>query len=134
MKRLLGIIVILAIVCAGFVALHPISNRIEPTTFDRRVRSAIVDTYKGPLKVFLNDIGRYPTTEEGLDALIICPAGLETKWKGPYYHHGSNLDPWGRSYKYRSFAVQTKPEYEIWSLGPKDDASGREYGKVIVTE
>lgn len=48
------------------------------------------------------DIGRYPTTEEGLEALATAPAGIEN-WNGPYIAQGSTLlDPWGRPYLYRS--------------------------------
>ena len=47
------------------------------------------------------DVGRYPTTEEGLDALARKPSALE-RWDGPYLKKQVPMDPWGKPYVYRS--------------------------------
>jgi len=75
------------------------------------------------LDLYKLEIGRYPTTQEGLQALIAAPAGV-TNWNGPYWKKTSvPKDPWGNEYKYTSPA-QAAP-YEIISLG----ADGREGGE-----
>lgn len=53
------------------------------------------------LDTFRLDIGRYPTTEEGLDALVRKPGSLD-RWDGPYLKKQVPPDPWGKSYLYQS--------------------------------
>jgi general secretion pathway protein G len=75
------------------------------------------------LDLYKLEIGRYPTTQEGMQALISAPAGV-TNWNGPYWKKNSvPKDPWGAEYKYISPA-QSAP-YEIISLG----ADGKEGGE-----
>lgn len=76
-------------------------------------------TAKIALVPYRLDIGSYPTTEEGLGALINAPAGKENAWKGPYLE-SVPLDPWGRPYGYRfpgSLNEKGANGYDIWSLG-----------------
>jgi general secretion pathway protein G len=61
---------------------------------------------------FRPDVGRHPTTDEGLRALRHRPDGLET-WRGPYLTKEVPADPWGRPYRYRSAGDR----YEVSSLG-----------------
>jgi general secretion pathway protein G len=52
------------------------------------------------LDLYKLEIGRYPTTQEGLQALITAPAGV-TNWNGPYWKQSTvPKDPWGNEYKY----------------------------------
>jgi len=75
------------------------------------------------LDLYKLEIGRYPTTQEGLQALVAAPAGV-TNWNGPYWKKAAvPKDPWGNEYKYVSPA-QNGP-YEITSLG----ADGKEGGE-----
>src|SRR5262249_39339965 len=61
------------------------------------------------------EIGRYPTTQEGLQALIDAPAGV-TDWHGPYITQKRlPLDPWNRPYIYRSPGEHG--EYDLYTLG-----------------
>ena len=52
------------------------------------------------LDLFYLDVGRYPTTEEGLKALVVKPGDL-AGWAGPYLKRGTPKDPWGREYIYK---------------------------------
>ena len=73
------------------------------------------------LDLFKIDIGRYPTTEEGLDALMKAPAGVDN-WNGPYIKKTAGLkDPWGRPYLYRSPGQHG--EFDIYSYGAKGEAA-----------
>lgn len=53
------------------------------------------------LDTFRLDVGRYPTTQEGLEALRRQPGGVQ-KWDGPYLKKEVPLDPWGKPYLYKS--------------------------------
>jgi general secretion pathway protein G len=75
------------------------------------------------LDLYKLEIGRYPTTQEGLQALITAPAGV-TNWNGPYWKRSTvPKDQWGNEYKYFAPAQGGAP-YEIISLG----ADGKEGG------
>jgi general secretion pathway protein G len=56
--------------------------------------STSLDTYR-------LDVGRYPTSEEGLDALLRKPGSVD-KWDGPYLKKDVPLDPWSKAYVYKS--------------------------------
>lgn len=66
------------------------------------------------------DVGAYPTTEEGLDALVIKPQN-EPRWSGPYLQKAVPVDPWERPYQYRSPGEHG--DYDLFSLG-KDGRGG----------
>lgn len=85
------------------------------------VAKAQIDAFEKALDTYRLDMGRYPTTEEGLNALMTAPANAAGKWTGPYLKKGVPADPWGHPYAYR--APGTKGEYEIVSLG-KDGQPG----------
>jgi len=75
------------------------------------------------LDLFKLEVGRYPTSQEGLQALIGAPPGL-TNWNGPYWKKSTlPKDPWGNEYKY-SAPGQHGP-YDILSYG----ADGKEGGE-----
>ena len=70
------------------------------------------------------DMGRYPSTEEGLQALITPPQNEEERlrWQGPYLKKKKiPKDPWGRPYQYR--CPGEHGEYDLWSYGA-DGAPG----------
>jgi general secretion pathway protein G len=85
------------------------------------VTRAQIEAFEKSLDTFRLDVGRYPTTEEGLNALMAAPPTAAAKWNGPYLKKGVPADPWGHAYQYR--APGTKAEYEILSLG-KDGQPG----------
>jgi general secretion pathway protein G len=69
------------------------------------------------LASFKMDNGRYPTTAEGLAALITAPSGLAT-WKGPYIGRASVNDPWGNPYGYVCPGTHNHDGYDLRFLGP----------------
>ena len=75
------------------------------------------------LDMFKLEIGRYPTTQEGLQALITAPTGV-TNWNGPYWKKSTlPKDPWTNEYKYASPGQHGA--YDLWSYG----ADGKEGGE-----
>ena len=82
------------------------------------------------LDLFLLDVGRYPTEQEGLQALVSQPGGL-SQWHGPYVTKANSLiDPWGRPYVYRQ-PGQNGTDYDLYSLGP--DGNGQPTGSTRVS-
>lgn len=81
---------------------------------------AQIDAFEKALDHYRLDVGRYPTTEQGLGALLTAPSGTP-KWGGPYLAKTVPTDPWGHAYVYRSPGEKT--EYELLSHG-KDGAAG----------
>jgi len=59
------------------------------------------------------DTGSYPSTQEGLNALMTNPG--QEKWDGPYLKKSLPLDPWGKAYVYQ--IPGTKGEFDLYSLG-----------------
>jgi general secretion pathway protein G len=85
------------------------------------VTRAQIEAFEKSLDTYRLDVGRYPTTEEGLSALMTAPPAAAGKWNGPYLKKGVPPDPWGHPYQYR--APGSKGDYEIVSLG-KDGQPG----------
>lgn len=76
---------------------------------------------KTPLTAYRIDMGGYPSTAEGLQALLTAPQGKADNWKGPYIEaKGGKLpvDPWQESYVYRFPGVKNKDGYDLFSKGP----------------
>jgi general secretion pathway protein G len=71
------------------------------------------------LELYKLDVGRFPTTEEGLDALNKKPA-TAGGWAGPYMKGGIPVDPWGKAYQYKMAGGAV----EILSLGADGAAGG----------
>lgn len=67
------------------------------------------------LKLYELDNGVFPMTDEGLNALKSAPASAKN-WKGPYLER-IPLDPWGKSYQYRSPGTHRTHDYDLSSLG-----------------
>jgi general secretion pathway protein G len=74
------------------------------------------------LDQFRLDVGRYPTTQEGLNALMVNPGGID-QWDGPYLKKELPKDPWERPYLYQ--CPGTHGEYDLFSYG-RDGALGGE--------
>jgi general secretion pathway protein G len=79
----------------------------------QRVSVAKIDILKidNVLNLYELDYGSFPSSAEGLDALLVKPSG----WGGSYLEK-MPLDPWGREYKYR-YPGNHKEEYDLYSLG-----------------
>ena len=82
-----------------------------------------IEEFGAGLDLYHLEVGRYPTTEEGLEALSRAPAGVDN-WNGPYLKKKTiPVDPWGRPYHYRS--PGENGDYDLYSLG-RDNADGGE--------
>jgi general secretion pathway protein G len=86
-------------------------------------KQTIIGTFGTALDLYEQDMGQYPSSDEGLDALI--KSSNNTNWRGPYLKATTiPLDPWGNAYKY-TYPGQsgTQGLYDLASSGP-DGSSG----------
>ena len=83
---------------------------------------AQLDGLRKALDTYRLDVGRYPSTEEGLVALSARPAEGGDRWAGPYLSKPVPADPWGHPYQYRSPAAND--DYELLSFGKDGKAGG----------
>ena len=104
-----------------------LASYVAPRFFDQIGKSEIkatraqLDAFDKALGTYRLDTGRYPTTEQGLKALVERPAD-EAKWSGPYLSKALPADPWGRSYVYHQPGGQSH-DYDLLSYG-KDGQRG----------
>ncbi len=83
------------------------------------------------LDLYKLEVGRYPTTQEGLQALITAPSGV-ANWNGPYWKKGTlPKDPWTNEYKYTS--PGQKGAYDIVSMGADGKDGGEGSAKDITS-
>jgi general secretion pathway protein G len=75
------------------------------------------------LKLYELDNGAFPTTSEGLEALLDKPSSARN-WKGPYIERRP-IDPWGQLYSYRSPAQNSRAGFDLYSIG-RDGIEGTE--------
>lgn len=110
------------------VILGLLASLVAPQLFSQLGRartqtSAVqIESLGTALDLFRLDVGRYPTTTEGLKALTERPQGVKS-WRGPYVDKPERLlDSWGRSFVYQS-PVKVKA-YDLVSLGADGAAGG----------
>ncbi|MCF8508648.1 MAG: type II secretion system major pseudopilin GspG [Hyphomonadaceae bacterium] len=118
LTELLVVIVVLALIAAAVTP--QILGRFN--TAKTRTAQLQANTLAAALDDFFIDNGRYPTTEEGIDALLAAPATLAS-WNGPYVRSEKTLiDPWNRKYLIAAPTARNQPP-PVLSLG-EDGAEG----------
>ena len=117
---LIELLVVLAILAllAGLVGPRVLSQLGGAKSKTAAVQ--IADLEKA-LELFKLDVGRFPTTEEGLAALVAQPPSVAVGWAGPYLKGSVPADPWGRAYQYR---LNADGSIDIVSLGADGAVGG----------
>lgn len=119
---LLELLVVMVIIglLAGYVGPRYFSQ-IGKT--ERSTAKAQIEGLAKALDTYRLDVGHYPTTEQGLAALVTAPAN-ESRWAGPYLQKGLPQDPWDRAYVYRQPAANPAHDFDLLSLGKDGQAGG----------
>ncbi len=111
------------------VILGLLATVVGPRVMDRlgkgksEIAKLQIDQLEGALGLFRFDVGRYPTTNEGLQGLIET-AGVQN-WSGPYLDKRTlPKDPWGREYQYR--APGQYGDFDLWSWGADGTQGGQD--------
>lgn len=109
------VVVIIIAALAGMVV-----PRLWPITDDakRSIASADIASISTSIRLFRFHCDRFPTTQEGIDALLVCPGSLTT-WKGPYLER-KPLDPWKRPYQYVCPGTHNQGGFDLSSKGPDE--------------
>lgn len=133
MIEIMLVVIIIGILAA--MVIPKLAGRSEDAR--KAAAKADIDAHlSSALDLFEMDNGKYPTTEQGLEALIENPfTGGEGKWKGPYLKKKKvPTDPWGRPYVYTAPGSHNTEDYDLSSLGPdgvegNDDVTNWAEGK-----
>src|SRR6516162_8380009 len=130
---LLELLVVLAILGLLIGLVAPAALR-QLGSAKEKVAHQSIERLAGVLDIYKLDVGSYPTTEQGLQALIARPSGV-TRWNGPYLKREKTPeDPWGRPFVYRSPSQRPGHEYDLLSLGPTGQPGGSGDAAAIVNE
>ncbi len=117
---LIEMLVVLAII-GMLVAL--VAPRVLSQLSGAKVKAAQIqiENFKSALDLYYMDVGHYPTTSQGLEALTVQPVD-EAIWSGPYLKSGEvPRDPWNDVYVYRAPGDEGRP-FEITSQGPPGES------------
>jgi general secretion pathway protein G len=107
----------IALIAAVFWLFVPValSGRVE--TARRTATISEISNLKTALAIFETDLGRYPTTAEGLQALLTRPSAAGPNWRGPYLQKPP-ADMWGHPFVYRFPGTDDPTSYDLFSPGP----------------
>ena len=95
-----------------------------------KAAKAQIELLSTALDTFRLDVGRYPSSQEGLDALRTKPGAIE-RWDGPYLKKDLPLDPWGKAYVYKSPGEHGP--FDILSYGADGAPGGEEDNRDIAS-
>ncbi len=120
--ELLVVIAVIAIL-AGLVAPQVFSNVGDARATAARAQ---IENLGLALDAYRLDNHDYPSTEQGLAALMVRPEGepVPANWRGPYLRRALPNDPWGRPYLYRAPGDSVPNGYDLFSLGRDGKAGG----------
>jgi general secretion pathway protein G len=130
--ELIVVIVVLGLL-AGLVAPQIFGRVSEAKGVTARTQmellSAALDGYR-------LDNGSYPTTAQGLQALMERPASAPapTNWRGPYLRKAIPLDPWGRAYLYASPGQRSPQGFDLSSLGADGQVGGEDENADVIAQ
>lgn len=118
---LLELLVVMVIIglLAGYVAPRYFA---EVGKSEVKVARAQIDAFEKALESYRLNVGRLPTSEQGLEALMTQPSGV-TKWRGPYLKKSVPPDPWGKPYQYKQ--PGDHGDFDIVSLGRDGKPGGQ---------
>jgi len=125
-RRQAGVTLIEMLVVVTIIALF--AALVAPSMFKQtdkaRVTAARVQlrNFVGAVGQYKLDVGVFPTTEQGLQALRAAPSGVQN-WQGPYLPQEVPTDPWGHAYIYK-YPGEHGDEPDIVSLGADGQAGG----------
>ena len=123
------LVVMAIIVLLGTIAVPQLLKYLDGAKQD--TARAQIESLTATLDLFKLDVGRYPTQEERLDALVTRPAEV-AGWNGPYVKRKDMLlDPWKRTYRYKSPGEHG--DYDLFSYGADDREGGEGSNKDVTS-
>ena len=120
------LIVIALIAIVGTLLIGRIGNLFGGAQEDV-AKQFVENALKAPLLKYRIDTGSYPSTEAGLEALLVAPSAVSSKWRGPYIEKLPE-DPWGQPYQYTYPGTKNSDGYDLWSKGPNPESEADNIG------
>lgn len=119
---LLELLVVLVIIglLAGIVGPKLFANVDKSRVTAAKAQISVLSKAVDQLRL---DLGRYPTSQEGLNLLVSPPGDGTPGWNGPYLSKSVPFDPWGNPYHYASPGAHNA-DYDIVSYGPGKTPGG----------
>ncbi len=121
--EIMVVLIIIGVITAG------VGARFLGKADQARVDQAMVDfsTIEQALKLYRLDNYRYPSNEQGLDALVNKPSidPLPRQWQSGGYLEALPIDPWGNPYVY--IIPGERGEFDLYSLGADGQSGGQEF-------
>jgi general secretion pathway protein G len=113
------------------VILATLAAIVTPKLTGQSVKAKITATktqisqFETALDAFEIDVGRYPSSVEGLQALVVKPTSEADGWQQPYMNRNAiPLDPWNNEYVYRYPGQYNQDGYDLYSCGPDGRLGG----------
>jgi general secretion pathway protein G len=131
---MLVLMILVIIASMAVVAIRPMRRKARIQASRTQIK-----VFETPLEAYEMDLGEFPSTSQGLEALLSPPSDLsnQDKWFGPYLK-GNTVpkDPWGNLYQYEYPGKQNQQDMpDIWSFGPdKRDGTDDDVGNWMVEE
>jgi general secretion pathway protein G len=128
--ELLLVLVILGVLAA--VVVPRFTGRTEQARISGAKTS--ISNLSGALNTFETDTGRFPNSDEGLNALVTAPSNVQN-WHGPYIEPNALQDPWSHPFHYQFPGSHNANGFDLFSAGPDgqegtgDDISNWDVGK-----
>jgi general secretion pathway protein G len=129
---LLVLVILVIIASLAVTAYGPIRRKAFINAAKTQIKA-----FKTPLQAYQLDIGDFPSSSQGLDALRHLPSDLpnQDKWFGPYLDSEVPKDPWGNPYSYEHPGKHQEDWPDIWSFGPDgQDGTEDDVGNWMVEE
>jgi len=119
------VVIIILGLLAGLVGPQIISRVSEAKSSTAQTQ---IELFSVALDNYRLDNGRYPTTEQGLQALRQKPVNepVPYNWRGPYLQKEIPMDPWGQPYVYRSPGDVNSTTYDLFTLGRDGQPGGED--------
>lgn len=124
----LTIVIVILGILAAFIA-----PRIMDAPQKAKVSKAglEINNLSTALQLYATEVGEYPTTDQGLNALWRSPTPTPLNWNGPYLQKQLTNDPWGNPYIYRNPGTQYGYDFDLLSWGRDGKQGGVGFDKDI---
>ena len=122
--EIMVVVIILGVL--GALVLPNVMSRPDHAKFT--AARADIQSISTALEIYRLDNGRYPTTDQGLEALVRRPtvAPLPRQWNAQGYLKNQALDPWGMPYQYRNPGTRSGQGFDLFSFGADGQPGGED--------
>ncbi len=124
----LTIVIVILGILAAFIAPR-IANAPQKANVSKA--KVEIENLSTALQLYATEVGQYPTTEQGLQALWRPPNPAPPNWQGPYLRKQLTDDPWGNPYVYRNPGTQYGYDFDLLSYGRDGKLGGVDFDKDI---